>query len=156
MFDSIEELTPGNADMPLLWRPRKKNFCAMDLIITVGKQVYFIQCTASSSHDVVIQGGGKSGTEGLFPQAAALKRRGFDTGGSLTYVHVTEEHTEPDYKLGTLKYGDKRGGAAAISDEERARVKQYVVGVSPSGRRDSAKRRLMDSVEPPANKRAKR
>jgi hypothetical protein len=40
-FCDLKELTPGEVDVPILWRPQVKNFPSTDLILTVGISVFF-------------------------------------------------------------------------------------------------------------------
>lgn len=77
-FDNIEELAPGPADTPILWRPRITNYPATDLILTVGTKVFFLQCTVANTHLVALRT--DSGPPGLLQQAGILAKRGFDTG----------------------------------------------------------------------------
>jgi hypothetical protein len=104
IYDRITDLKPMESDVPVLWRPRSKTNAAVDFIITLGRQVYFIQCTVSNTHDIVIRTS-KSENPGLLQQADALAKNGFDTAGELNYVHVAEAETEPLYKKGRLIVG---------------------------------------------------
>lgn len=126
-FDNIEELAPGPADTPILWRPRITNYTATDLILTVGTKVFFLQCTVANTHLVALRT--DSGPPGLLQQAGILAKRGFDTGGELNYVHVTEARTEAVYTTGALTGGGGKSGE--VSDRDRKRVQQWVVGFTP-------------------------
>jgi hypothetical protein len=117
-YDDIDELRPGKPGEPSLWRPRSETNAAVDFIITNGRQVYFLQCTVSDSHDIVVRTfTGKN--RGLIEQADVLMRHGFDTAGDLNFVHVTEAATEPVYVAGRLtvgQRGDESGAEAATAD----------------------------------------
>ncbi len=126
-FDNIEELVPGPADMPTLWRPRTPNYPATDLVLTVGTEVFFLQYTVASTHSVALRT--EKGPPGLLQQARVLAQCGFDTAGELNFIHVTEAHTAASYTAGALTGGGGRSGE--VSDQDRKRVQQWVVGFTP-------------------------
>jgi hypothetical protein len=65
---------------------------------------------------------------GLLQQAKVLKECGFDTGGNLDYVHITEAHTEASYTIGKLTVPKNE----VLTERNRLRVRQWVVGFTPT------------------------
>jgi hypothetical protein len=135
-FVHLHEVKPGAADAPILWRPKSKNMVATDLLLTVGRIVYFLQCTVSNTHELIV----RTPKCGLLDQADALASgdrpevERFDTAGAVNVVHVTEDVTEPTYTRGELKVTEKRDGMSKSTTrkarpEEGSRVRQWVVGV---------------------------
>jgi hypothetical protein len=171
-YDDIDELRPGESGEPLLWRPRSQTNAAVDFIITEGRRVYFLQCTVGNTQDIVVRTfTGKN--RGLLQQADALMRRGFDTAGELNFVHVTEAATEPVYIAGRLTLGKAkarvpegsgepgseasmtgsgeatagyRRGGEAVTDADRARVKQFVATLTASPSKSSHAQRAKKSA----------
>ncbi len=141
-FDNLTDLSPGEEGKPILWRPKAKNFPATDLLLTNGRSVYFLQCTVGYTHKIVLATKNVQ-KPGLFEQASMLETRGFDTSGTLNFVHVTEASTKALYTAGTLTLSNddkddndevpangKKSAKAKAREAAKLRVRQWVVGIS--------------------------
>ena len=117
-FEHFAQVVEGiDVGDPALWIPTKRNFTAVDCLVTRGKDVFFIQITTASRHGIALRT--VNGKEGLLTMTEALQRGGFDVGKQhgIHFVWVTPGQFQGSH----FARGDENDDDEALA----AAIKQY-------------------------------
>ena len=96
-FNNISEIVPSEKNLPKLWIPVSKNNPVFDVIIVQGADIYFVQITVSTAHEIVLR---TDKQQGLLDVINTLQSSGFRVGenNNINFVWILPNKVFPDFR----------------------------------------------------------